>query len=325
MKVLVTGGSGYIGAHIVRLLHERGDEPVLADDLVSGLPGRVAGIPTLQTDLSEDGAVAALTGMLREHRVEAVIHMAGRKQVPESVRRAAWYYRQNVGGLANVLQSMQDAGVGRLIFSSSAAVYATSPVPVVEAGDTGPVNPYGETKLVGEQLISSATRSFGLTATSLRYFNVAGAGSPDLGDVHALNLVPMVFERIERGERPAIFGDDFDTPDGTCVRDYVHVSDLADAHVAALRALDEPGPPHRIYNVGTGTGYSVRQMVDSMIALSGSPLSPVVEGRRPGDPASVVADVSLIRRELGWTARHGIDEILSSAWEARRAAPPAAR
>jgi UDP-glucose 4-epimerase len=319
VRILVTGGSGYIGAHVASMLAARGDEPVIADDFSAGVRSRVEGVPVLELDLADSDAVGTLTAAMRDHGIRAVIHLAARKQVAESVARPAWYYDQNVGSLAHVVRAMEGAGVDRLIFSSSAAVYASSPTPVTEESETRPANPYGETKLVGEWLSAAAATAVPLRAISLRYFNVAGAGSPQLGDVHALNLVPMVFEAIERGERPIIFGDDYDTPDGTCIRDYIHVTDLADAHLSALDALADRGPSHAVYNVGTGEGASVRTMVDRMVSISGSEVQPLVKPRRAGDPAVVVADPALIRNELGWRSRHGIDEILTSAWEARQA------
>ncbi len=311
----MTGGAGYIGAHVVRLLRERGDQVVIVDDLVTGDARRVAGLPLYQLDLSDSHAPVRLEQIMREHDVRAVIHFAARKQVGESVARPAWYYQQNVGGLANLLLAMEAAGVDSLVFSSSAAVYGRSEGAALdESTPTLPMNPYGETKLVGEWLVAAAAAAGGLRAASLRYFNVAGAGWPELGDTAVLNLVPMVFERIDAGRAPLVFGDDYPTADGTCVRDYVHVLDLADAHLVTLDALVEGEPRHEVYNVGTGAGSSVREMVDEILAVAGSSLEPEVRPRRAGDPAVVVADAGRIADRLGWRARRGVPEIIASAW-----------
>ena len=323
---MVTGGAGYIGAHVVRLLGERGDEVVVVDDLVTGRAERVNGVPLIQLELADGRVVEQVEQVLRQYRIEAVIHFAARKQVGESVDRAAWYYQQNVGSLANVLIAMQNAAVGRLVFSSSAAVYGAAHGAgddrIGEASPTVPLSPYGETKLVGEWMVTDAARASGLRAASLRYFNVAGAGWPELGDSAVLNLVPMVFERLDASAAPIIFGDDYNTPDGTCVRDYVHVMDLAEAHLAALDRLEAPG--NQIFNVGTGTGSSVRQVIDAILAVSGATAKPVIAPRRAGDPDSVVASVERIRAQTGWSARYGLEEIVASAWSAhlRRKLPP---
>jgi UDP-glucose 4-epimerase len=318
VKTLVTGGTGYIGSHVFKLLSDRGDDVVIVDDLLTGDRNRVPGVPVVELDLHDPSSVAKVAALLDEHEIDSVVHFAGRKQVLESVHRPAWYYQQNLGGLANLLIAMETAKVTRLVFSSSAAVYgATEGEAITEDDRATPINPYGETKLIGEQMIARATAAFPLDAVSLRYFNVAGAGTPDLGDRAVLNLVPMVFEKIDQGEQPVIFGDDYSTPDGTCIRDYIHVQDLAEAHIAVLDHLGKKNDTgHEVFNVGTGTGTSVKEMVSAILSVSNSSLEPKISPRREGDPAWVVASPDRIASTVGWTSRLGLQEIVESAWQA---------
>jgi UDP-glucose 4-epimerase len=322
MTILVTGGAGYIGAHVVRLLQERGEQVVVVDDLSTGQEGRVGGAPLVRLDVASPEAVEVLTRTLVEHEVTAVVHFAARKQVGESVEKPAWYYQQNVGGFTNLVTAMEAAGVDRLVFSSSAATYGMPSVSLVEEKlHAEPINPYGETKLIGEWLGRAAGRSWGLRFVALRYFNVAGAGWSDLGDPAILNLVPMVLDRLERGEQPKIFGDDYPTPDGTCIRDYIHVLDLAEAHLAALDYLDEDERAYDVFNVGTGTGSSVREVIDEIGRVSGLDVTPEILPRRAGDPPQLVASPERINEVLGWKGTNGLGEIISSAWEAWQAGP----
>ena len=331
MTVIVTGGAGYIGAHIVRLLAARGDEVVVVDDLSAGRAERVGDARLEVADLAADSTVDRLAALFVEVGARAVIHLAARKRVDESVARPTWYYRQNVGGLAHVLEAMERADVPSLVFSSSAAVYgAPGSALVTEASPTVPMNPYGETKLAGEWLVRDAARAWGLACLSLRYFNVAGAGWDDLHDPAAQNLVPLVLSRLRAGLPPLVFGSDHPTPDGTCVRDYVHVLDLAHAHVAALdhvapadTAADHdaagPGADH-VLNIGTGVGSSVLEVLDAFAVATGAPVVPELLGRRVGDPPQVVAAVDRAVDVLGWRAERDLADIVRSTVRAELAA-----
>ncbi|OIJ90871.1 UDP-glucose 4-epimerase GalE [Streptomyces colonosanans] len=319
MSWLVTGGAGYIGAHVVRAMTEGGERVVVYDDLSTGSADRVpADVPLVVGSVLD---AALLEQTIRDHAVTGVVHIAGKKQVGESVERPLHYYRENVTGLQTLLEAMTATGVTRIVFSSSAAVYGMPDVDVVtEDTPCVPMSPYGETKLAGEWLIGAAARAHGIRAASLRYFNVAGASAPELADSGAFNLIPMVFERLEAGEAPRIFGDDYATPDGTCVRDYIHVQDIASAHLAAARRLSEaPEGTALTLNIGRGEGSSVRQMVDRILKVTENEhMTPEVTARRPGDPARVVASADRIREELGWVARHDLDEMIESAWQGWR-------
>lgn len=323
MSILVAGGAGYIGAHVVRLLLERGEDVIVVDDLSYGTPERVEGATLVGLDVASGDAVETLTDLMERRGVTAVIHFAARKQVGESVARPAWYYQQNVGGLANMLLAMDQARVDQMIFSSSAAVYGMPPVEVVpEDIDCRPINPYGETKLIGEWMMADAERAWGLRWAGLRYFNVAGAGWDDLGDMATLNLIPMVLERLANGETPKIFGTDYPTPDGTCIRDYIHVKDLAAAHIAALDYLaGGQEMTEHVFNVGTGTGSSVREVVSKVIASTGLDREPEELDRRAGDPPQLIGDASRIGRVLGWEPEHDLDDIVSSSFSAWQADP----
>jgi UDP-glucose 4-epimerase len=320
---LVTGGAGYIGAHVVRALRAAGHDVVVLDDLSTGDPARVSGAPLVVGTVLDEAVVRRA---LAEHEVEGVVHLAAKKRVDESVENPLFYYRQNVDGLRVLLSASVDAGVHSFVFSSSAAVYGAPPSGTVEeSAPCLPVNPYGETKLVGEWMVSAVARATGLRYAALRYFNVAGAASPDLADRGAANLVPMVFERLSRRQAPQIFGDDYDTPDGTCVRDFVHVADIASAHVAAGQALAE-GRIHALTaNIGRGEGVSVREMVSTIRTVTGTDgddwSEPATLPRRAGDPARVVASTTRIAAELGWSAQHGVVDMVTSAWEGRRRPP----
>ncbi|MBW8799545.1 MAG: UDP-glucose 4-epimerase GalE [Streptomyces sp.] len=314
MTWLITGGAGYIGAHVVRAMAEAGERTVVYDDLSTGIAERLPEDVPLVTGSTLDGEKVAR--VLAEHEVTGVVHLAAKKQVGESVGRPLHYYHENVEGLRVLLQAVTEARVPSFVFSSSAAVYGMPDVdPVTEETPCVPMSPYGETKLAGEWLVRATGRATGLSTASLRYFNVAGAARPELADVGVYNLVPMVFEKLTEHAPPRIFGDDYPTPDGTTIRDYIHVVDLAEAHVAAARALQaEPGRELTL-NIGRGEGVSVREMIDRINAVTGYDLPPAVTARRPGDPARVVASADRITAELGWKAKHDVQDMITSAWE----------
>ncbi|MFJ3302760.1 UDP-glucose 4-epimerase GalE [Streptomyces sp. NPDC086549] len=314
MTWLITGGAGYIGAHVVRAMTEAGERAVVYDDLSAGLAERVPdGVPLVVGSTLDGERVARA---LAEHEVTGVVHLAALKQVGESVDRPLLYYRQNVEGLRVLLEAVTAAEVASFVFSSSAAVYGLPDVDLVtEETPCAPMSPYGETKLAGEWLVRATGRATGLSTASLRYFNVAGAAAPELADTGVSNLIPLVFEKLTENAPPRIFGDDYPTPDGTCVRDYIHVVDLAEAHVATARALQASPGSALTLNIGRGEGVSVREMIDRINAVTGYHRPPTVTRRRPGDPARVVASATRIATELGWHAKHDIEDMITSAWE----------
>jgi UDP-glucose 4-epimerase len=317
MSVLVTGGAGYIGSHVVRLLHQRGESVVVVDDLSSGLVERIGSSKLVQLNLASPEAVSVLTQTMSEHEVRSVIHLAAQKQVGVSVQEPERYYNENIGGMANLLTAMRQTGVDRLVFSSSAATYGMPDVDsVTEDATCNPINPYGETKLIGEWMSANASRAWGLRAANLRYFNVAGAGWPELADTAVMNLVPIVFAALKAGKDPVVFGDDYPTADGSCIRDYVHVHDLAEAHLSALDYLERDDRKFSTFNVGTGSGSSVFEVLSEVKRVTGIDFKIDLQARRAGDPPSLCANVSRIEEELGWTAKQGLAEIIESAWSA---------
>jgi len=328
MTWLVTGGAGYIGAHVVRAfqdaVRQTGDatlRPVVLDDLSSGHADFVPrDVPFVRANVVDTGAVRAA---LVEHAVTGVVHLAGFKYAGVSVQRPLHTYEQNVTGTAHLLAAMADAGVGRIVFSSSAAVYGTPDVDVVtESTATSPESPYGESKLIGEWLLRDQGVATGLRHTSLRYFNVVGSGAPDLYDSSPHNLFPLVLDALTSGRTPRINGTDYPTPDGTCVRDYVHVADLATSHVAAARALAVDRPLERVYNLGSGDGLSVAQIMATVAQVTGIDFTPEIAPRRPGDPARIVASGQAAARDLDWAMRHTPEQMVASAWTAHRRPTP---
>lgn len=315
MRILVTGGAGYIGSRTARLLHERGDAVVVIDSLVSGHPAAVDGIPLVVGDIRD---VDLVESVVRAHRIEAVVHFAALKSVEASVHDPFGYYDVNVAGTMGLARAALAGGVDRLVFSSSCAVYGRpTSLPVDEDAVPTPENPYGETKLAAEGLLRSLAAGTGLRTVSLRYFNAAGAaedGSHGEDWAGAVNLVPSVL-RVAAGREPAvtIFGTDFPTADGTAIRDYVHVLDLAEAHARALDHLDDGGDALAV-NIGTGRGSSVREVIAAAAAVVGHPIPVVEAGRRAGDPPAVWADTSRATDVLGWTARRDLRDMLATAW-----------
>jgi UDP-glucose 4-epimerase len=312
MTWLVTGGAGYIGAHVVRALQQDGASVVVLDDLSTGERSRVVdGAAFVAASVRDRDAVRAA---VQEHGVTGVVHIAAKKQVGESMADPLLYYRENVDGLVALLDACREGGVDKVVFSSSAATYGLPDVDLVDEDTPGvPLSPYGESKLIGEWVLRHCERAYGMRAMNLRYFNVAGAVTPELGDTGVFNLIPMVFERLQAGQRPRVFGGDYPTPDGTCVRDYVHVGDIADAHLAAARALED-GAPGATYNIGRGEGSSVLDVLRVVGEVTGRDTTPDVVDRRPGDPARIVAAVDRIKDGLGFTARHDLRSMVDSAW-----------
>lgn len=322
MRILVSGGAGYVGSHAVRLLERAGHDVWVYDNLSRGHRGAVPPGRLIEGELADRGR---LTAALRERSIDAVMHFAAFALVGESVADPGLYYQNNVVGSLSLLEAMRDAGVRRIVFSSTTATYgAPERVPIVEDEPQRPINPYGFTKLVIEQALADYAAAYGFGYAALRYFNASGA-SPEggLGEDHApeSHLIPLVLQ-VALGQRPhiTVFGNDYPTPDGTCIRDYVHVDDLGQAHLLALDRL-EPGTALKL-NLGTGRGHSVLEVIEACRRVTGHPI-PVVQGaRRPGDPPLLVADASRARALLGWQPRYaGIDEIVATAWAWHRAHP----
>jgi len=308
----VTGGAGYIGSVCAAIALEAGHEVTAFDNLVHGHAAAVPdGAELVEGDLLDPDAVGAIL----EYEFDAVLHFAALIVVPESVTRPELYYRNNVVGTLNLLDAMRERGVRRLVFSSTAAVYGDpETVPIPESAPTRPASPYGNTKLAVDRMLADECAAHGLGAVSLRYFNVGGAFG-GLGEDHRpeTHLIPNVLAAAA-GRAPAVqlFGTDYDTPDGTCVRDYVHVEDLAAAHFLALDSL--VAGRHDVYNLGSGSGYSVREVIEAVGRVTGRPFEVEEKPRRPGDAPRLVASSERIRAGLGWRPRHGLEDIVGDAW-----------
>ncbi len=322
MRVFVTGGAGYIGSHVVRHLVRAGHDVLIFDDLSSGHREAVSSVPL---EVGDIGDVEHLKRILSEYHPDAVMHFAGLIRPGDSMRDPAGYYRTNAVAGLGLLTVMRDLGVKRIVFSSTAAVYGIpNEIPIRENHPTVPINPYGSSKLTFEFMLSDFSRAYGLGFIALRYFNAAGADpAGDIGEDHPdeCHLIPLIL-RSTMGVGPAlrVFGNDYDTPDGTCIRDYVHVTDLAEAHVLTLPAISEGRG--MVYNVGTGQGHSVGEIIKAAGKVVGHPIPFETASRRPGDPPRLVAATDKIQTELGWKPMlSDLDGILRTAWQWHQSHP----
>jgi UDP-glucose 4-epimerase len=319
-KILITGGAGYIGSHVVKALGEQGYDVLVIDNLSTGHADAVLHGKLIQADLSD---TAMLGKALDEFKPAAVMHFAASIEVAESVREPMKYYRNNAANAVSLLAAMGKAGVRHFIFSSTAAVYGTpAVVPISEAAPLAPINPYGRSKAFIEQVLADQASTGRITYIALRYFNAAGADAGGrIGESHdpESHLIPLVLKAV-RGKKNgiAIYGDDYPTPDGTCIRDYIHVNDLADAHIRALKHL-LTGGDSGVFNCGYGKGYSVREIIGTARKVTGADFPVTVEGRRSGDPPVLVADPSLLRSKLDWQPKYNdLEYIIRTAWEWER-------
>jgi len=316
IAILVTGGAGYVGAHACKALAARGYLPVAYDNMVYGHREAVKWGPLEIGDIADH---AALDAAIEKYRPQAVMHFAAFTYVGESVTDPGKYYRNNVAGTLSLLEAMRDHRIDRLVFSSTAATYGKpDSVPITEGAVKAPINPYGQSKWTAEQMIADFCAAHGLRAAALRYFNAAGA-DPDgeVGELHEpeAHLIPLAMQAVTGDGPPmTLFGDDYPTPDGTCIRDYIHVADLADAHLRAFDWLDGNSGAHA-FNLGTGRGVSVRQVLDAVERVAGKPVPHSIGPRRAGDPAELFSDPSKANRELGWTPKiSDLDTIVATAW-----------
>jgi UDP-glucose 4-epimerase len=321
VRVLVTGGAGYVGSVTTEALVAAGHETVVVDSFLKGHSGAVPPDATLVAGDSTDRELMEQT--LRGHRVDAVVHCSARSLVGESMADPASYFRTNVAGGLNLLDAMRAAGVNRIVFSSSAATYGLAPSPITEDQPPRPVNPYGETKRQFEGALDWYARSYGMAAMSLRYFNVAGA-SENLGEDHdpETHLIPNMLKALLGGDPLKIFGTDYETPDGTCIRDYIHVVDLADAHMRALDMTADLAGQHVACNLGSGSGFSILEVLRAAEAVTGREVPHSFGPRREGDPAVLVASIEKAADVMGWRPQRGsLDEMIGSAWLWHQAHP----
>ena len=325
MTVLVTGGCGYIGAHVVHALHQAGEKVVVVDDLSYGKPTRIEGSRLYGMDIAAPGAGERLAEILDAEGVDSVIHFAARKQVGESVEKPLWYYQQNINGMLNVLTGMtQSKNAKKLVFSSSAATYGVPPVDVVpeDVVPMLPINPYGQTKLFGEWMARACEQPFGIRFCALRYFNVAGCGPVELdGSGHPEPHPRCCSIASSRARLPPSSATTTRLRTAPACATTIHVSDLADAHIAALKYLDRDERKYDAFNVGTGEGTSVRQIVDEVKKVTGLPFTEAVMARRAGDPPHLIGSPKRINEEMGWHAKYDVEDIVKSAWDAWQANP----
>jgi UDP-glucose 4-epimerase len=322
-NILVTGGAGYIGSHTLRSLRAAGHDDFVYDSLEKGHRAAVQGYPLIEATLQNQ---TRLELALREHGISAVVHFAAYIEAGESVRDPGRYFANNTAGTLSLLRAMVACDVKQIVFSSTAAVYGEPErVPIVEDDRKHPTNAYGLSKWMVEEMLDWFHSAHGMRSVRLRYFNAAGADpNGEIGEDHRpeTHVIPLILQvALGKRERIAIFGDDYDTPDGTCIRDYIHVCDLAEAHVRALNALEQ-GTEQEAYNVGNGSGFSVREVIDVAREVSGHPIPAIVQPRRPGDPARLVAGSERLKNELGWSPRFpDLHMIVRTAWEWFRAHP----
>ena len=315
MKVLVTGGAGYVGGTVATILMQAGHEVTVLDNLCHAKRQELPeGVAFVEADIADR---ARVEGLLRELKPDGVMHFAALIEAGESMQKPEIYFRNNTASTLSLLEAMLATGTDKIVFSSTAAVYGEpKSVPIVETAELAPTNAYGESKLLVEHVLRWFHRVHGLSYAALRYFNVAGA-LPGRGEAHEpeTHIIPLILDvALGRREKILIFGEDYDTPDGTCIRDYIHVADLADAHILALGALGDR--KRLIMNLGNGSGFSVKQVIEAARRVTGHPIPVEVRARRDGDPARLVASSELAKAELGWVPKHPeMDDILKSAWE----------
>lgn len=315
--IIVTGGAGYIGSHTCKMLYQVGYNPVVVDNLSTGHKSFVKWGDFENCDLRNFDQIKAA---LKKHQPIAIIHFAAFSQVGESAKNPYKYYQNNILGTANLLQAMIEENINKIIFSSTCAVYGVpNSIPIDENCPTNPINPYGKTKLICENLLKDFENAYGLKYVLLRYFNACGADfDAEIGEKHdpETHLIPLVIEAaLQKRDDIKIFGDDYSTPDGTCIRDYIHVNDLASAHIKALDYILNGGKSD-IFNIGTGTGFSVKEIVDSVEKITGKNVNKIIAPRREGDSEILVASNDKIRNILGWEARcSDVDSIIKSAWK----------